>query len=431
VTIKQSPADFLVEEVLADAVARKVHDAPAPHALYRLAKENLTTPDAAAAAARSLGVRPGAVACAGLKDRHARTVQHVTVKRAASGALAESAEGPGWRVERIGWLDEPLTAEAIAANRFRITVRDLAPAACARMDEAVRLLTPADNQDHPALPVGARKPSTSVPSLFSPSSLPSSLCPSVPPCLLFVNYFGDQRFGSARHGQGFLARHLIRGEFEEALRLAIAVWARKDSRRQKAFKRAVAEGWGQWPELAEKLPRCPERRAVEHLAASPADFRGAFAALPYGFQELAVHAYQSHLWNAAARRLVTERCTGPAITARDPFGEMIFPAAAGIPKELRDLEVPLLGRGSAFREPWGPAAEAALAEEGIATEMLHIPGLRRPQFGEVPRRLFVSAESFSLASPVPDRGPERLCRTVAFDLPRGAYATVVLRALGQ
>jgi tRNA pseudouridine13 synthase len=334
------------------------------------------------------------------------------VRRAASGALAESAEGPGWRVERIGWLDAPLTAEAIAANRFRITVRDLAPAACARMDEAVRLLAPAEGQDNPALPVGARRT-------------------GVPASLIFVNYFGDQRFGSARHGRGFLAKHLIRGEFEEALRLAIAAWARKDSRRQKEFKRAVAEGWGRWPALAEKLPRCPERRAVEHLAASPADFRGAFAALPYGFQELAVHAYQSHLWNAAARRLVAERCTGPAITARDPFGEMIFPAAAGIPKELRDLEVPLLGRGSALREPWGPAAEAVLAEEGIATEMLHIPGLRRPQFGEVPRRLFVSAESFGLSAPVPEGDPPRWCRTVAFDLPRGAYATVVLRALGQ
>jgi len=412
VTIKQSPADFLVEEVLADAVARNVRDAPGPHALYRLTKENLTTPDAIAAAARSLGVRPGAVAYAGLKDRHARTVQHVTVQRAASGALAESAEGPGWRVERIGWLDAPLTAEAIAANRFRITVRDVAPAASVRMDEAVRLLAPAEDQDHPALPVGARKT-------------------GAPASLIFVNYFGDQRFGSARHGRGFLAKHLIRGKFEEALRLAIAVWARKDSRRQKEFKRAVAEGWGQWPELAEKLPRCPERRAVEHLAASPADFRGAFAALPYGFQELAVHAYQSHLWNGAARRLVAERCTGPAITARDPFGEMIFPAAAGMPRELLDLEMPLLGHGSELREPWASAAEAVLAEEGIATEMLHIPGLRRPQFGEAPRRLFVRAESFSLSAPVPDQGPQRLCRTVAFDLPRGAYATVVLRALGQ
>jgi tRNA pseudouridine13 synthase len=425
VTIKQSPADFLVEEVLADAVARNVRDAPGPHALYRLTKENLTTPDAVAAAARSLGVRPGAVAYAGLKDRHARTVQHVTVQRAASGALAESAEGPGWRVERIGWLDAPLTAEAIAANRFRITVRDVAREACVRMEEAARLLAPADNQDHPALPVGARELSTSLP------SLPSSLCPSVPPSLLFMNYFGDQRFGSARHGRGFLAKHLIRGEFEEALRLAIAVWARKDSRRQKEFKRAVAEGWGQWRGLAEKLPRCAERRAVEHLVASPADFRGAFAALPYGFQELAVHAYQSHLWNGAARRLVAERCTGPAITARDPFGEMIFPAAAGMPRELLDLEMPLLGHGSELREPWASAAEAVLAQEGIATAMLHIPGLRRPQFGEAPRRLFVRAESFSLSAPVPDQGPQRLCRTVAFDLPRGAYATVVLRALGQ
>jgi tRNA pseudouridine13 synthase len=421
-TIRQSPADFLVEELLAPSVARQVRDRPAAFALYRLTKENLTTPDAIAAAAKSLGLRPGQIAYAGLKDRHARTVQHVAASlvraglhRSAGGAPAPSgewppasAQGPGWRIERIGWLDDPLTAEAIHANRFRITVRDLGDDACRRMDEAVRLLTCGAGQHHPSLPQAR---------------------------IVFVNYFGDQRFGSARHGRGFLARHLVRGEFEEALRLAIATWARKDGRRQKDFKRAAAKDWGNWPDLAANLPPCPQRRAVEHLAASPGDFCGAFAALPYGFQELAVHAYQSHLWNATARRLVGRRCTGPVLAAADPFGEMLFPAAAGIPADLRDLELPLLGRGSELRGPWKTSAQAVLQEEGITTDRLRIPGLRRPRFAEVPRRLFVEAASFSLSPSEPEvpqgKRPPRLTRTVAFELPRGSYATVVLRALGQ
>jgi tRNA pseudouridine13 synthase len=426
-TIKQSPADFLVEEVLADALARQVHDRPGALALYRLTKEGLTTPGAVAAVAKRLGVRPADIAYAGLKDRHARTVQHVTVRLASphSAGGAEAAAGPGWQIRRLGWVDEPLSAAAIQVNRFRITVRGLTREACEKVDAAARLLAPAARSSHPALPAGARKTGE-------------------PASLLFVNYFGDQRFGSARHGQGFLARHLVRGEFEEALRLAIAVWARKDGRRQKQFKRAVAEGWGNWRDLADRLPRCPDRRAVEHLAAWPDDYRGAFAALPYAFQELAVHAYQSHLWNATARRLAAERCGKIALAAPTPFGDMLFPAASSIPAELTDLELPVLGRDSQLAEPWKAAAEAVLREECITTQMLRIPGLRRPHFGQVPRRLLAEATHFSLSPPEPESVPEtgaartrgsqsadRFCRTVAFDLPRGSYATVVLRALGQ
>jgi tRNA pseudouridine13 synthase len=254
-----------------------------------------------------------------------------------------------------------------------------------------------------------------------------------------VNYFGDQRFGSARHGRGLLAKHLIRGEFEDALWLAIATWARKDSRRQKEFKRAVAEKWKQWPDLVAALPRCPERRAIEHLASAPDDYCGAFAALPYGFQELSVHAYQSYMWNSIARRLAADQCTGPIMAVHDPFGEMQFPAATAVPPALANLDLPILGRDSPLLEPWRAAAEAVLAQEGVTTGMLRIPGLRRPHFGASQRRLFATASNFSLSPPEPDsppaaahaRRPPRLARTLIFDLPRGAYATVLLRALGQ
>jgi tRNA pseudouridine13 synthase len=433
VTTKQTPADFVVEEVLAADLARRVHARPAAFVLYRLVKENLTTPDAAAAVARALGVRPGEVACAGLKDRHARTLQHITVPRGPAETprpdAPESLAGDGWRIERLGWVDHPITSEAIAANRFAIVVRDLTRDACRRMDEGAAALT-----------------------------APSPPRPSTPAPLIFVNYFGDQRFGSARHGGGFLAKHLIRGDFADALWLALAMWHRKDTRRQKEFKRAAAEKWGRWAELAAELPRCPDRRAIEHLAANPDDYRGAFAALPYGFQELAVHAYQSHLWNAIARRLLREQCTGPILSAQDPFGEMLFPLPGSISPDLADLDLPVIGLDTRLAEPWRAAADAVLAEEEVTREMLRIPGLRRPQFGEASRRLFAMAGGFTMSEPEPQgaaadggaameardsstvrpaarkataRGPTRFARTVSFELPRGAYATVVLRALGQ
>jgi tRNA pseudouridine13 synthase len=409
-SIKKSPADFQVEEVLAPEIAAKVSAEPGPFALFSLAKEGLATPEAAGLIAKSLGAGPGAIAYAGLKDKHAQTTQHVTLKLAAPGANAPAAaSGPHWSLERLGYLDAPLTAEAIAANRFRIVLRNLTPEACADMDEAARLLSSGDAT------------------------------------LRVVNYFGDQRFGSARHGQGFLAKHLIKGEFEAALKLAIAAEARKDRREDKEAKRLIAQKWGRWADLLRALPRrnSPERRAIERLANSSGDFRAAFTALPYFQQQLCVYAYQSHLWNAVARKLVADRCAdlGPVLEADDPFGMMLFPAAESVPEDLRALDLPLLGYKSELAEPWKAAAEAVLAEEGTATTELRIPGVRRPFFGEVPRPFFVAAANFALEKPVPDETvpppPKgslkalRHKRAASFELPRGAYATVVLRALGQ
>jgi tRNA pseudouridine13 synthase len=400
VTIKQTPEGFCVEEILTEAARQRIVDRPGPLAVYSLVKMRLTTPDAASAIAKALGVPAGSVSYAGLKDKHAHTLQYVSVAVADPSAAPPELDGPNWRIKRLGWTDQPLDASAIEGNRFGITVTGLTRREVDTMDRSAAVLAPAVRPD----------------------------------VVRFVNYFGDQRFGSARHGKGFLARWLIRGEFEQALRLAIATPARKDQRRQKDFRRLVADGWGKWKDLLKRLPGCPERAAVEVLAKEPTDFRGAFAALPYLSQWLGVEAYQSHLWNRIARRFV-EACRGDpgeAIVAKDPFGPMVFPPAAAIGPDLADLNLPLLGRNSALVEPWKAAAQAVLKEEGITTADLRIPGLRRPYFGEAPRRLFADATNFAASPPrADDGGKGRLQRVLTFDLPRGAYATVLLRALGQ
>lgn len=399
-TIKQTPEGFCVEEILTLEAQARIVEKPGLVAVYRLIKMRLTTPDAVAAVARALGVPVGVVSYAGLKDKHAHTSQHVGVAFPAGQDAPVAVEGPNWQITRLGWSDEPLMSSAIAVNRFGITVTGLLRKEVEQMDRSAELLA----------------------------------APGAAKALRLVNYFGDQRFGSARHRRGFLAAHLVRGEFEQALKLAIATPARKDRREDKDFKRTVAGGWGKWGSLLKQLPRCPERAAVETLAAG-GDFRDAFAALPYLNQWLAVEAYQSHLWNLTARRLIEQFCPqAECITAPDPFGAMLFPPAAATPAALVDLELPLLGRNSELREPWKAAAEAVLAEKGVTTSGLRIPGLRRPYFGEAPRRLFIDAGGFSMTAAKVEEAsarPERFSRVLTFDLPRGSYATVLLRALGQ
>jgi tRNA pseudouridine13 synthase len=409
-TIKRRPQEFQVEEVLTDEVRARVSREPGPFAIYRLAKQSLTTPDAVALVSRQLRVALTDISYGGLKDRHAATIQHISIRDHVGGdaTLPAHLAGARWRIDQIGWIEEELTAAHIAGNKFSIMIRGLTRRVIGQMDRAARLL-----------------------------SVSGDLTSGRSGAIRIVNYFGDQRFGSARHGRGFIARHLIDGDFETALKLAIATPARKERRRDGEFKRMIARKWGAWNEIAVIAATRPERRAIEHLATSPDDFRGAFTKLPYFTQHIAVEAYQSHLWNAMARCLVQERCCGPdeVIEADDPFGAMVFPSPTNASAELAQLTLPLLGRRTQLIEPWKGCAERTLREEGIARAAdLHIPKVQRPFFGEAPRSLFADAIDFSLGNPQRDEldsTGRRFRRRLVMTLPRGAYATVVLRALGQ
>lgn len=434
-TIRRVPTDFIVEErpdPAFMAALRPAFSIETPHAVYELTKTSLTTPDAVQRLARAIRANPGKVDYAGLKDKHAQTTQHVSTliaDVAAAGALPANVGEPAWSGRLVGFSSAACTAETILGNRFRIVVRDLAKTASEEMDlRADRLRIGGSGAGGGSQPGEAE--------------------------LLFTNYFGAQRFGSARHNQGFIAKHLCCGEFETALRLAIGTPARKDHGHLRHFTRALAQQWGAWSAVLPGLPRCPERAAIEKLATG-GSFRDAFAALPYFSQLMSVEAYQSHLWNEVVRRLIrqlaVERAPAPPhpqtpageagprprrgalISSDDQFGVMLFPVAELVTPTWRDLIVPMAAPEAKLAGPVRELTAAVLAEEGLTLEQLAIPGLRRPTFGPAQRPLFARASQFRMSPAGPDQvsGKQRVQRTLEFCLPRGSYATVLLRALGQ
>lgn len=420
-TIRRKPEDFQVVERL-NPLFRGAFTASwgsgASHAVYELTKTSMTTPDAIMGLAREAGSRHADVGYAGLKDKHALTIQHVSIpvpRAERAAALPREVQGRGWSARIIAWSPKEITAESIDGNGFTIIVRSLSREACDEMDRRAHLLTL-------PVPAGAVRPTRGA----------------IGATLLITNYFGDQRFGSARHGKGWVARALIKGDFEGAIRLTVGTPARKDTGRTRQFTRLCAEKWGKWKELAQQLPRCPERKAFEALAAGK-EPREAFAELPYFLQSMVVEAYQSYLWNETARRVMLELVKGypggvKPLRSEDTYGELVFVPPPAIPDDLRRLDLPLLAAGTVLAEPWKNAAKEALKEEGVAQDELGIPGLRRPFFGEALRPLLIRAERYTASQPEADdldNRPNRLKRTLTFDLPRGSYATILLRALGQ
>ena len=397
--IRRTPQDFVVTELLTREAASGIMSIPAAWSVWKLHKTSLTTPDACAFLAKSLGLKPSQIEYAGLKDKHAVTTQFVCAPAANPPLPVNTARADrNWDATLVGYATLPLQAAAIQGNSFQIVIRDMTQRDIREMGRRASIL---------------RDDTT----------------------LFIANYFGDQRFSAVRSPEAFVAPLLIRSEFEAALKILIATPWRKDTGKTREFTRTAATHWGQWPRLAKALPRCAEYGAIEVLAKG-GSFADAFAALPFLDQQMSVEAFQSHIWN----RMLYEMCarsvalsTARSVDSDDPFGPMVFPAVEAIPTSDRAYELPLLAPETRLPTRLEPAASAALAPFGLSARQLRIPHLRKPQFGEALRPTFVRASELQIQPPEPDElgRPERLKRTLSFTLPRGSYATVVLRALGQ
>src|SRR6516165_5152360 len=107
--LKQQPEDFQVEE-LTDVVPQ----GQGPFALYRLEKRGWSTPDALQAIRRRWQLDLGRLSYGGLKDRHALTVQYLTIFHGPQRGLTHH----GVSLAYLGQVPEPYTSGDIRANRF-------------------------------------------------------------------------------------------------------------------------------------------------------------------------------------------------------------------------------------------------------------------------------------------------------------------------
>ena len=113
--IKQKPEDFVVTELDRYEVSKT-----GPFALYRLVKWDSGTIEAVRNLAKNWNLSQAQLSFGGLKDRHARTEQMISVR----GGPERNFEGSAFRVEFIGRSRDPITRASFHGNRFEITVRD-------------------------------------------------------------------------------------------------------------------------------------------------------------------------------------------------------------------------------------------------------------------------------------------------------------------
>lgn len=383
--LKCLPTDFQVEEQIALAPSS------GPFALYRLTKQSLGTPEAVDAILRRWNLPRHNVAYAGLKDKHARTTQFVTIRGGPRRGLVQT----NLELVYLGQAPRAVHAGDIQANRFVIVLRDLTA------DELAAARQALDRAAQTGLP----------------------------------NYFDEQRFGSLGLSGEFIARPWCLGDYERALWLALAEDNPHDRPPEREQKRLLREHWGQWAECKRLLARSHRRSIVTYLADKPGDFRRALALMRQDLRSLWLAAFQSHLWNQVLAALVRQVCR-PEQLRTVAIGQRELPFFQTLDEQqlaqLRGARLPLpSARISLEGSPYQPLYEAALAAEGLELRQVRVKYPRDSFFSKGERAaLFSPGES--MASPSDDelyRGRQKL--TLAFTLPRASYATILVKQIAD
>ena len=386
--LRRLPEDFQVDEQTDFELSG------GPFAVYRLTKRSIGTPEAIASIVERWKVPRRRISYGGLKDRHAITSQHLTIQHGPKKPLRQSS----FELSYLGQAGRPFQPADIAANRFQIVMRHMSSAAAESAEQAAAEV--------------------------SRNGLP--------------NYFDDQRFGSLAQSGEWIARAWCLGDWERALWLALADPHRDDRSGDKEQKRILRESWGRWVECKQALSRSHRRSIVTYMADreavdKPLDFRGAFTRLSVDLRGLYLSAYQSAIWNRVLNRLVeqqlspTERVAVPLLSGPCAFFRALPPDAS----DLSELDLPL--PSARLKLPDGPLLDliqSVVADEGLELRQLRVKYPRDSFFSKASRRAVVQVDGLVTEADDDELYPNSRKLQLTFQLPRGSYATVLVKRLG-
>ena len=384
--IKSRPQDFVVEELL---------DLPefsdkGNYFIYKLEKTGISTLEVVTHLVRKYGIHDKKINFAGLKDKYALTSQYLSIM----GSGLKEIKEENFTLISLGRSMRPIGTDLLKGNRFRITLRSLEK--------------------------------ESIPGLINNLHEVSKYG--------FPNYFGEQRFGSIRHGGGFLAKCLIINDYESALKIYLSSWSSKDRSTIKEFKKHVSEQWGNWEECLKFAPPSNERKVLTYLRDYPRDFVKAINLINPRLLSLFIAAYQSYIWNEMVGEFTKINLPeNKLIKFSYTAGEMVFYKALpkGLFKEFAETQIPLIDHKVKFQgEKIKEIGEGVMKTEGVVIENFRLNKIKKAFFKSVSRRLIVIPEVVEISDPAYDEiSPNKNKLTITFTLPSGSYATVLLRRL--
>lgn len=380
-TIKETPEDFLVAEL-----PLYLPCGEGEHTYAEVEKRGITTLEAVRRIAQAVGIPEREIGYAGMKDARGVTRQTLSVPRTPPEQLL-ALELPGMRVLGALRHRNKLKLGHLAGNRFRIRIGGVADDALVRAERVLAVLT-------------AR---------------------GVP------NYFGRQRYG-AQGNSPQIGRALLRQDYRAAVDAVMGDPAQVRDERWRAAIAAYRQG-----ELEESLRLFPghcrtEREILQRLAKRPQEWEKAFHAVHPRLRTLYLSAFQSALFDQLLETRLDgfdRIMAGDLAWKHDNGACFLVEDAASETLRAERFEISPTGPLFGCRMKLPAGEPLAMEEEVLAGEGLTLAGF------DLPGWLRLEGERRPLRVPLgePELHQDATGLVIEFSLPKGAYATTVLREI--
>ena len=390
--------------------------------------------------AKRLGISRNRIFFAGTKDKRAVT-QQIFVIDATQHKVAD-LEIPDVEIEILGRTHQKIGFGNHRGNRFTIIVRG-----CCHSDGT---------------------PMTEDEALSEAESIRNKLQLSLGEGV-FPNWIGPQRFGSGRPVTAEVGKHVLAGNFQQAVLTYLSMEGYEENEEVAAFRKHIRDN-GPTIEALDLAPKWLgfESRMLEHLINNPDDYLGAFKKLPNNLQLMTIHAAQSIIFNKSLnRRLssglpISRPVEGDLVGRIDEKGQLNVNSCVTVehrtlPRISRNCQ---LGRlvstgplpGSEIFVADGEAKDIELAAikecglENVDWLVEEIPrlsskGTRRALITTF-NDLFIDSVPIALDESLGEKWnkgpsensrwhPEGACLRFRFSLSSGSYATTLLREFMQ
>ncbi|MGB9710217.1 MAG: tRNA pseudouridine(13) synthase TruD [Thermodesulfovibrio sp.] len=382
--IKVKPEDFIVKEISSIPLKEE-----GPYNVFILKKIGWNTFDLLKKIARKLKIPLDNISYGGKKDRHGITEQFITIKNLPRKIDLKEDH---FELKHVGFSDQPMTPLLIDYNVFKLTVRAIS-------EKMIDLIIPR-----------IEKVKTQG----------------------FINYFDDQRFGSYDPDQGFIAEKIVKGHYNGALKIYLTHIYPEDKKLAKERKRKIFENWGNWSICLSLAKTKFEKFTFTYLKEHPKDYILPLQKIPKEEMSMFFAAYQSFIWNETVRRLI-KRLLPPEnlLYHKGIAGEYIFFDEIDDKnfEYFKNLEIPLASSKTEISDTVVKEIyNEILSERQIRPAQFNLKKIRQSFFKSVLRVVLVIPKiQYKIEDDEVYQGKKKLI--LGFILPRGSYATMVIKRI--
>ena len=422
--IKAYPSDFIVQEIseTEEILPLNYNENEIPFGFeaenkvdftkFILKKVGIDTLMAAGIMANYLNIPLRNVTWAGIKDGRAITSQYFCVKGNHYSVLKQF-QHPNINLYRFRPSKKPIGIGVLWGNYFQIKIK------------------------HLESPISQLKPliiewSEHIKKIGAP------------------NYYGLQRFGYYRPNSHLIGKYIFQKDYEKAIEeLLFRAYPYEDADMMKIREKLSITR--DYANLKNKFhPKMQyERMLCEYLENHPTDYKNAFLCLPFPFRNLLLSSFQSYLFNmAVSKRIerglpihfpvegdilgILKSINGPPSNVRYIYTEsekQKLDAALSIGRA--NILAPILGSDSNLEEygVFKQIYEEILKKEEIGPEIFQITDFKAGSFRGTYRSICIKLSDLQINFHEDINCPENEYVELKFKLPKGSYATVVLREL--